>query len=462
LNALSGTTDSEQEVLFVTTGESPYFNSFYKMLYRLLNVARRGGDLRVYKDGDLTFGVRAGRFMNGPTAVNYAGASAQALTDNSLNYIYITAAGVLTINQVGFPDPSATPHVPLATVGAGSLSAAAVGGKYDQCDITDYRGRAMYRPVDVAGAAAALTISADGFTIAHNGRSIALLTAGSANHTSSATAAIADGLYAGQRLRLVMAADGNAVTIKNGAKTKLLGDCRRNLQGEWLDLAWDGTNWVELGRSDALLNSAATGAYSHVEGDSCQAGGTCSHAEGMAAAATGNAGHAQGNNCTASGDNSDAMGTQAVAGQWCQHAHASGFFATAGDAQFSRWVLFGNTSGATPTKLTLDGNPAGATNRIALADNSAMSLQINIVAKVVSAGACSQFLRQALAVRQAGNASVVAAPAVIGADNNASAFAVSITADNMAHTLDITVTGAAGLSAYWVATVEASMVATGT
>ena len=49
LNALSGTTDAEQEVLFVTTGESPYYTSFYKMLHRLLNVARRAADLRVFK-----------------------------------------------------------------------------------------------------------------------------------------------------------------------------------------------------------------------------------------------------------------------------------------------------------------------------------------------------------------------------------------------------------------------------
>jgi hypothetical protein len=276
LNALSGTSDSEQEVLFVTTGESPYYTSFYKMLQRLLNVARRAGDLRAYKDGDLTFGVRAGRFMNGPVAVNYAGAGAQALADNSINYVYMTSAGVLAVNQTGFPDPSLAPHVPLATIGTGSQSAAAIGGKYDQSDITDYRGRGMFKPVDV-----------------------------------------------------------------------------------------------------------------------------------------------------------------------------------------HRWVLFGNTSGATPGQLTLDGNPAGAANRIVLPDACAMSLQINIVAKVAGTGACSQFLRQALVVSQAGSASIVGTPAVIGADNNAPAFAVSITADNTAHALDIAVTGAAGASVNWAATVCAGAVATG-
>jgi len=55
LNALSGTADAEQGVAYPTIFESPYYTTFYKMLYRLLDVARRAGDLRVCKDGDLTF-----------------------------------------------------------------------------------------------------------------------------------------------------------------------------------------------------------------------------------------------------------------------------------------------------------------------------------------------------------------------------------------------------------------------
>ena len=136
LNAQSGSADAEQEVLYVATGESPYYTSFYKMLYRLLDAARRAGDLRVFKDGDLTFGVRAGLFMDGDTPVEYAGASAQALTASETNTIYLTADGTLTVNITGFPDPSETPHVPLATIEAGA-------DDYAFSDLTDYRGRAL-------------------------------------------------------------------------------------------------------------------------------------------------------------------------------------------------------------------------------------------------------------------------------------------------------------------------------
>jgi len=137
LNALSGTTDGEQEVPFIATGESPYYTSFYKMLYRLLDVARRAGDLRVFKDGDLTFGVRAGAFQDGDTIREFAGGEGQALTNNQTNYIYLTADATLTVNTSGFPDPSATPHIPLATI-------ATSAGEYAHDDIADHRGRAIY------------------------------------------------------------------------------------------------------------------------------------------------------------------------------------------------------------------------------------------------------------------------------------------------------------------------------
>ncbi len=153
LNTLSGSSDDEQEVLFLTIAESPYYTSFYKMLYRLLDVARRAGDLRVFKDGDLTFGVRAGLFMNGPAPVSFAETTGESLDDDDTTYIYLTAAGTLTTNTTGFPDPSTTPHVPLATIATGTDSAAGVSGEYNHEDITDYRGRAIMAALSSATAA---------------------------------------------------------------------------------------------------------------------------------------------------------------------------------------------------------------------------------------------------------------------------------------------------------------------
>ncbi len=136
--ALAGTTDSETDFAYHTVGQSTYYLDGFRQRHRILTILKAANALRAYKDGDLTFGVRAGRFANGDTMVDYAGATAQALTNNATNTIYLTAAGTLTVNTTGFPDPSAVPHVPLATI----VTAA---GTYDVDDITDYRSRTMFQ-----------------------------------------------------------------------------------------------------------------------------------------------------------------------------------------------------------------------------------------------------------------------------------------------------------------------------
>ena len=148
LASLSGTTDAEQDVPYVPIGESPYHASFYRMQYRLLDVARRAGDLRVYKDGDLTFGVRPGRLLDGDAPVDYPGSEGNNLTNNQVNAVYLDAAGGLHVSTGGFPDPSDVPHVPLATI-------ATAAGAYGHADITDYRGRAMLGPCSGLSASAA-------------------------------------------------------------------------------------------------------------------------------------------------------------------------------------------------------------------------------------------------------------------------------------------------------------------
>ena len=145
LNGLAGTTIGSgvplPEIL-----QKPAYTAMLKYLWRMATSLAALDGLEVYKDAALTFGVRAGRFMDGSTARNYAGASAQALTNNQTNYIYLTAGATLTVNITGFPDPDATPHVPLATI----LTA---GGTYDFDDITDYRGRALLQLLDGLGPA---------------------------------------------------------------------------------------------------------------------------------------------------------------------------------------------------------------------------------------------------------------------------------------------------------------------
>jgi hypothetical protein len=68
--------------------------------------------------------VAAGRFAapNGVVAA-YAGTASQALAAGSTSYLYLTAAGVLTVNTTGFP---AAPHVPLAVATTGGTTVTAI------------------------------------------------------------------------------------------------------------------------------------------------------------------------------------------------------------------------------------------------------------------------------------------------------------------------------------------------
>jgi len=137
-NALAGTTDPDLDITFCDIGEAQYYTTDLKKEAVVLRMLKAlPGALRVFKDGDLTFGVRAGEFLDGATLREYAGAAGQSLTDDATNYLYLTAAGALTKNTTGFP---ATPHLPLATV----LTAS---GAYAHGDVTDCRPRSAFQLV---------------------------------------------------------------------------------------------------------------------------------------------------------------------------------------------------------------------------------------------------------------------------------------------------------------------------
>lgn len=136
-DALSGTADSNTGRIYNTIGDSTYYTEHYEHEVIANRILALANELRVVKDAALTYGVFAGKYMDGTTEVNYAGSTGNALTDDDTNYIYLTAAGTLTKNTTGFPDEGTTPHIPLATI----LTAS---GAYAHTDITDMRGRAIF------------------------------------------------------------------------------------------------------------------------------------------------------------------------------------------------------------------------------------------------------------------------------------------------------------------------------
>jgi hypothetical protein len=110
--------DSETGVEYISTGKSPYYLEFRKLLYRLILATKKANDLRVFDEGGLNIGVKSGKFWLGTTLVEYAGASGNALADNKSNiYVYLNSSGNLVINEYSqFPSMSTTRHLRLAII----------------------------------------------------------------------------------------------------------------------------------------------------------------------------------------------------------------------------------------------------------------------------------------------------------------------------------------------------------
>ncbi len=78
---LNMVSDAETGVEFIATGTAPYYMEFRKLLYRLLLASKRSNDLRVYDEGGLDIGVKAGRYWVGTGLVSFAGSSGNALAE---------------------------------------------------------------------------------------------------------------------------------------------------------------------------------------------------------------------------------------------------------------------------------------------------------------------------------------------------------------------------------------------
>jgi len=146
LENLSGVTELNTGVYYPAKGEGlDWYVSFVKCIYRLVKNVSVVIGLRVYKTASLSCGVKSGTFFDGNTLREYAGTEEQSLTDNTTNYIYMTAGGMLQVNTTGFPDPAVTRHIRLGTVQTAD-------GGYDDDDIADYRMGQIWNVAGPVGA----------------------------------------------------------------------------------------------------------------------------------------------------------------------------------------------------------------------------------------------------------------------------------------------------------------------
>ncbi len=110
--------DAGTGVEYIPTGTAPYYLHFRKLLFRLLQACRRGNDLRVYDEGGLSIGVKAGKYWIGSSLVSYGGSGGNTLADDKAAiYVYLDSTGNLVINEyTAWPDMQTTKHVRLAVI----------------------------------------------------------------------------------------------------------------------------------------------------------------------------------------------------------------------------------------------------------------------------------------------------------------------------------------------------------
>ncbi len=244
--------DSQTGVEYIPTGTAPYYLHFRKLLYRLLLSAQRANDLRVYDEGNLNVGVKAGKFWLGTELINYEGSSGNTLADDKQDiYIYQDSSGSLVTNEYSsFPDMATTPHIRLAIVSTS-------GGDIDS--ITDCRaGHNIVIPYGAGGLIKTIEAhtSDDTLTAAESGSVHSNLGASSTVTLTLPDSAPAGTVFrfavqAAQELRIdpgtaVIRDDSGQTTGKYksanaiGASLSLVADSA----GDWATIAKNGT-WTE-------------------------------------------------------------------------------------------------------------------------------------------------------------------------------------------------------------------------
>jgi len=239
-------------VEYIPTGTAPYYLHFMKLLYRLLLAAKRANELRVYDEGGLDIGVKAGEFWLGTQLVSYNGSSGNTLADDKANiYVYLNSSGTLVTDEYSsFPDMVTTPHIRLAVV---------TTADGDIQSITDYRmGHNFMVPYAAGGIKKTIEAHTanDTLTSAESGSIHTNLGAGgTVTLTLPASApqgtVFAFAVQAVQELRI----DPGTATIRDDSgqtpdkykSANAIGECLTLLadsNGDWVTIAKNGT-WTE-------------------------------------------------------------------------------------------------------------------------------------------------------------------------------------------------------------------------
>lgn len=200
-------------------------------------------------------------------------------------------------------------------------------------------------------------------------------------------------------------------------------------------------------------NTASGTASSVVGGTGNIASGSRATAMGGGVGASGDYSVAMGGFGNASGNYSFSSGFNALATKHGQATHASGSFATIGDAQRSEMVARNTTADSTWVELFLDGSSLVMT----VASNTAWTYSIHIIG-ISSTGDVGSYEIKGAIKNIAGTTSLVGSATVTTIAEDLALWDVRITADDTSDKLMLEVLGDDGTDIRWVASVRTTEV----
>jgi hypothetical protein len=212
-----------------------------------------------------------------------------------------------------------------------------------------------------------------------------------------------------------------------------------------------GTNAVAIGRSNSVSaeDALAIGSSNTISGPGIMIGNSnACFAEAIAMGWSNNMD--RGSRNIGIGSNARATSSTGVI------IHASGAFASAGDAQREEYVCRRQTTNATQTELTADGaapfSAGSATNRVLIDSDSTYVFHIMVVARNAGTDNESAGYRiEGVIDTNALTTAFVGTPTVTVLSEDVAAWDVTVAANNTTKNLQILVTGEAGKTINWVA-----------
>lgn len=296
--------------------------------------------------------------------------------------------------------------------------------------------------------------------------------------TGALLAQVPDGTATGGNKRGARAVDlqrsrSNAAQVASGADAFAVGISNTASAARSMALGStnnvSGQNAFAAGASNtvSVSNAVALGGSNDVSGDSGSAVGDSNTVSALFAVAIGRTNTASAESATAVGVSNTANGIRSVA--LGEYAHArgttgrlsfsSGRRSITGDTQWSLLTLQRVTTDATPTRLTSTGGALAAANQMTMPAHAVQGVSGRVVAYERNTGDAKVWSFFAVSKRiGAGTFSLIGTvtPTVEGADAGASAWAISVTADDTNKAIDVTVTGESSKTIDWVCVLDAA------